>query len=150
MGQESPHKDKPPLEKLPEYPPFKGTRDERSNLVMAHDRNLAQAMTYFQIALSVLILGATIAAFLYLILEGIITDWKRPVICLGVFVSFAFLAGKRTYLSWGHYIKAQFIEEELGGPHTWEKYKLTKKLGQFRAERRYYKILHKILKRIPF
>jgi len=171
MGQKRPRKDKPPLEKLPEYLPPKGTRlsrHDRSNLVIAHDKDLAHAITYSQNAMSILVLGATIVAFLYLILRDIGAGMViRVVICFPVFSSFVILATRRTFLSWRHHLKAQFIEYELlGVPHTWEKinyelkikYKLDnldkenlldKKLEEFRAERRYYKILHKILKHVP-
>lgn len=161
MRKERPRKDKPPLEKLPEYLPVKGTRlsiHARSNLVIAHDRNLAQAITYTQTALSILVLGATIGAFLYLILEDIgVKIWIRVVICLPVFTLFALSAGKRTYFSWRHLITAQFIEGVFGGLHTWKKYKLVGRLEQFRKDtydeklkqfrkRRYCLFLDKIFK----
>ena len=126
-----------------------------------HDKHIARAITYSQTALSILVLGATIVAFLYFILEDIgVKIWIRVVICLPVFTSFALSAGKRTYLSWRHLITTQFIEEVFGGPHTWEKYKLGKGLEHFRKydtcneelkprkERRYCLFLDKIFKHI--
>lgn len=156
MGQESPHKDK--------YPLYRGAKDDRSNLVIAHDRNLAQAMTYSQIALAMFVLGATIVAFFYLILEDIgVKIWIRVVICLPVLTSVALVAGKRAYLSWRHLITAQFLEEALGVYYTYKiKYKLSDRHEQFRKynihdeklkqfrKRRYCLFLDKIFTRFPF
>ena len=132
MGQESPHKDK--------YPLYRGDEDDRSNLEIVHDKHLAQAVTFSQIALSILVLGATIAAFLYLILENVdlvILGYKiaeiRAYICLlVVFPLFLISAAKRFFLSWSHHLTAQFIEEVLGAPQTSNKHKLHDKLTQFK------------------
>ena len=143
MGQERPRiEDK--------YQLFRGAEDDRPNLELVHDKHVARAITYSQTALSILILGATIAYFLYLILG--------EIIYLGVFFLFVISAGKRTYLSWRHLITAQFIEEILGSHHTWEEYKLGDRLEQFRKydtydeklkqsrKRRYCLFLDKIFK----
>jgi len=114
--------------------------------------------------MSILVLGATIAIFLYyltptnisLIDIGVEIE-GRAVIFFLVLLSFVILAAKRTFLSWRHQLKAQFIESELlGVPHTWEiipridervkefmKYEYDKKLKPDK-ERRYYLVLHKI------
>ncbi|MCK4405691.1 MAG: hypothetical protein KAV43_04220 [Hadesarchaea archaeon] len=136
------------------YPLYRGAKDDRSNLEIVHDKHIARAITYSQTALSILVLGATIAAFLYLILG--------EIIYLGVFSLFVISAARRFFLSWRHLITAQFIEEVFGVPHTSMKYKLGDRLEQFRKydaydeklkqfrKRRYCLFLDKILKHIPF
>lgn len=135
-------KDKPMLKKLleHEYSLYKGTRDDRSNLEIAHDRNLARAITYSQTAISILVLGVTIVAFIYLILLGYIGGIRAAVICVLFFLVFAYLAAWKSYLSWRHHIKSQFIEEVFGGPHTWKKYGLDEELEKFRAKKRWFLI----------
>jgi len=86
------------------YHLYKGDEDDRPNLELVHDKHIARAITYSQTALSILVLGATIAAFLYLILENVdsvILGYKiaeiRAYICLLIVLPiFAFLAGKRS------------------------------------------------------
>ena len=151
MGEE-----RPPIKD--KYPLYRGARDDRSNLELRHNRHTAQAVTYSQIALAILVLGATIVAFSYLILKDFgVGIWIRVGVCLPVFTFFALLAGRRAYLSWEHFLTAQFIEEVFGGPHTWEKYKRGDRLKQFRKytydeklkksrKRRYCLFLDKIFK----
>lgn len=158
MAQKRPHKANP-LKEL-----SKVTKDDRSNLEMGHAKTLSMSIRYSQDALSILVLGTTIAAFSYLILENVITDWTRPVISLVVFSLCSLLAAKKSYLSWRHNLRAQFIGDVLGCHHTWAiRHKLDDKLRQFQdyeydekrrrttnRKRRYCLFLNKIFNLRPF
>lgn len=155
MEKERPHKDEPSLEKLfgLEYSLYNGK--DRSNLELLHNRTITQATKFSQNGWAILAFGIAFVAFLIYLLDG----WIRFLICF-VFFSLVLLSAlKRFFYSWGYFIKAEFIERKLGVHHTWgikqfdgelekfKKYEYDEKLKQPR-ERKYYKFVDKILKRL--
>lgn len=151
MGQERSRKAKPDLEKLfgLEYPLYKGK--DRSNLELQHNRFTSQAIRYSQNAIAILAFGVAFLAFLFYVLDlygwigfegfGWIGVFIWPFVLLYVIA----IAFKRFLYSWKYSIEAAFIERKLGFDYTWDKYKLNRKLDEFKAERRFYGITIKIL-----
>jgi len=128
-----------------EYPLYKGTRDDRSNLELIHNRTVSQSSRYAQSGTAIIVAGIAFAAFLFVFLEkkfGIDTCasfWAILLVVSVIFVVSVILSFRRFFEAWACYVDAEFMERELGTRVTWEKYGLNKKLRQFRGEKRFFR-----------